>query len=385
MVDHDIEFRSMSFRLRGFVLFLIVIVLWAISERAEISTLMKGVQTSPSIVLEKTTQTTAQTSLSIDPEKKTETAENGEENGVQLPIGGESDAPDVDTAFHFCTKSTVPLADTTLKMEYWCDGPHYNEFGKAMKSLAATLPKPMGRRSVPLNANKHFLFTGNSHTQQMIYALVCQYSKEIVEYKTFRNVQKAFRVRFRNNSTITSLTNSPIMYSPEWKTLLEKGGIRLQSFDGIVLGKFNRYDESIDPAYIASMDKQLARVPGDIQYATAIAPVLSDVASVFDGPIVYVGMFAKYGLPEQRKSVNFIQTARDTRDNLSVIDGRKYIEKMKMECGAQNTYLIGHCAETGDKTPGLLRPAYNLHRCTGDQGGHPDLIAWEVVEKLNAL
>jgi len=93
--------------------------------------------------------------------------------------------------------------------------------------------------------------------------------------------------------------------------------------DGIVLGKFNRYDEIIDPSYIASMDKQLQSVPGDIRSSTAITPVLSDVASVFDGSIVYVGMFSKYGLPDQKRSLNFTQTVRGTRDNLSIIDGRK--------------------------------------------------------------
>jgi len=50
-----------------------------------------------------------------------------------------------------------------------------------------------------------------------------------------------------------------------------------------------------------------------------------------------------------------------------------------------STNGIGQCIEMNDKRLGHPRPAYDLHRCTGDQYGHPDLIAWEVAEKWNAL
>jgi len=276
------------------------------------------------------------------------------------------------------------LCKEKFEMEYWCEGPHYNEFGSAMRTLAATLPKPMGRRAFPVNKNKHVLIVGNSHTRQMIWALVCQYSDEVVEYEKLRRVMNSFMVRFRNNSTITSIINSPVVYSPQWQALLEKGGLPLQSFDGIVLGKFNLYADSKGTSFIDTMNEALKHVPGDIQYSTATAPTLSDVASVFDGPIVYVGMFAKYGQPEQMMSLNFTKTVRGTRDNLWVIDGRKYINKMKMECGASTKNAIGRCLEMKDNGPGR-RSADDEHRCIGDQGGHPDLIAWEVAEKLNSL
>jgi len=222
----------------------------------------------------------------------------------------------------------------------------------------------------------------------MISALVCQYSQEVIEYKILSSnrVGHSFMVRFRNNSTITSLTNSPVMYSPHWQTLLEEkiGGVRLQSFDGIVLGKFNLYEDSFGTSFIDMMNEALKDIPGDIHYSTATAPQLRDVASVFAGPIVYVSMFAEYGQPEQRTNLNFTQNVRGTRDNLSVIDGRKYIKEMKMECGAESRGVIGPCVEMNDVRPGR-RSADGLHRCIGSKGGHPDLIAWEVVEKLNAL
>jgi len=434
----------MFFRSRGLVLFSIVgIVLWAVSELDEIRMLTRVIQTSPSTVLEKTTETTQngevegvqrpiQTSPSIVLEKTTQTTQNGEvegvqrpiqtspsvvpettthttqkgteegvqrpiqtspsvvpettthttqkgtEKGVQLPITVKSNASDVDAAFRFCTKLRFPLADKGFKMQYWCNGTHYNEFGSALKSLAATLPKPMGRRPFPVSANKQVLCMGNSHTGQMMSGLLCQYSNEVIEYKKVPGVMNGIMVRFRNNSTITSLTNSPVVYSPQWQTLLQKGGIRLQSLDGVVLGKFNLYADLLGKAYADKMDQRLKTLPGDVRFSTATAPSLSDVASVFDGPIVYVGMFAKYAQSEQTVNLNFTQSVRSTRDNLSVIDGRKYINEMKMECGAGATDGVGWCVETkGD--------AENRHRCIGDKGGHPDLIAWEVVEKLNAL
>jgi len=239
----------MSFRSRGLVLFSIVgIVLWAVSELDEIRMLMRVIQTSPSTVLEKTTHTTPngeegvqrpiqtspslvlenktqttqkgeeegvqrpiQTSPSVVPETTTHTTQKGTEKGVQLPITVESDAPDVDAAFRFCTKLRFRLADKGFKMQYWCNGTRYNEFGSALKTLATTLPKPMGRRPFPVNANKHVLCMGNSHTGQMISGLICQYSKEVVEYKKVPGVMNGIMVRFRNNSTITSLTNSPVV------------------------------------------------------------------------------------------------------------------------------------------------------------------------------
>jgi len=95
-------------------------------------------------------------------------------------------------------------------------------------------------------------------------------------------------------------------------------------------------------------------------------------------------MFAKYGLPEQKMNLNFTQSVRGTRDNLSVIDGRKYIDDMKMECGSKGRFVVSQCLEMSDNRPGG-ESAVHQHRCIGDQGGHPDLIAWEVAEKLNAL
>jgi hypothetical protein len=104
---------------------------------------------------------------------------------------------------------------------------------------------------------------------------------------------------------------------------------------------------------------------------------------VYTGPVVYVSMFARYGNSELTQNLEFIKTINKTRHNLSTISGRKYIDRMKMECGAMNVESPGPCYEDSDKN--VSREANSMHRCVGVKGGHPDLIAWEVVEKLNAL
>ena len=58
--------------------------------------------------------------------------------------------------------------------------------------------------------------------------------------------------------------------------------------------------------------------------------------------------------------------------NLSTIYGRKHIEMMKMECGA-DAKSTGLCYEDSDKN--VSREANSMHRCVGSQGGHPDLMA----------
>jgi len=313
--------------------------------------------------------------------------------GTGVPTLKDVHDDDDDTKkFRFCTKKFMTFCgNPEFKLGYLCSGDHYDEFGSALESLAATLPEPMGRRPFPVAANKTVLVMGNSHTRQMILALMCQYSDEIVEYDNMcldSERGDRFMVRFRNDATILSQTNSPIVYSPTWPTLIEtiSGGRPLKSFDGIVLGKFNAYEDSKGTSFVETMSQALKDVPGNVDFTKASPPSLKDVAGVYEGPIVYVGMFAKYGMQEQSANKDFVQSARSNRDNLSVIDGRKYINMMKMECGALSFDSEGLCLEKKDEANhSLSRAVDGMHRCTGDKGGHPDLIAWEVAEKLNRL
>jgi len=196
-----------------------------------------------------------------------------------------------------------------------------------------------------------------------------------------------FFINSTSTSTIVFHMNSPILFSPKWPIIIEnlERGMPLKSFDAIVLGKFNRYFNSMDEAFNRTISKVLQDVPGQIDFSKTSGPSLRDVASIYEGPVVYVGMFALYAKSEQEANLNFVKSVASTRDNLSVIDGRKYINQMKMECGADDMGQ-GVCFEKKDEaTKNLSRRVNGMHRCTGDKGGHPDLIAWEVAEKLNRL
>ena len=265
--------------------------------------------------------------------------------------------------FHFCTKKVVYFDKSQrFPVQYQCIGEHYDEFARVLHSLADTLPEPMGRRDFPMASDRNVLVVGNSHTRQMISSLICQYKEKVVEFGAkvvASNATDSTNVRFANNSTIVSITNSAILDSPDWVALIEKRFRRpLNSYDGIVLGKLNSNQGSKPPK-------------------------LRDVAKVYSGPVVYVSMFARYGNSELTESIHFINTVKNIRHNLSTISGRKYIDKMKMECGAMNVNSAGPCYEDSDKN--VSRAANSMHRCVGAKGGHPDLIAWEVAEKLNAL
>jgi hypothetical protein len=219
----------------------------------------------------------------------------------------------------------------------------------------------MGRWEFPVASDRTILVMGNSHTRQMMDSLICQFRNNVVEFAKVMasNVTVSTTVRFANNSTIVSITNNPIVDSPDWVALIEKEFQRpLNSYDGIVLGKFNANNGSKPPT-------------------------LQDVAKVYDGPVVYVSMFALYGNSELTANLAFIKAVNSTRHNLSTINGRKYIDTVKMECGAMDVSSAGLCYEDSDKN--VSREANSMHRCVGAKGGHPDLIVWEVAEKLNAL
>jgi hypothetical protein len=213
----------------------------------------------------------------------------------------------------------------------------------------------------------------------MILSLLCQFNEEVIEHDNVMGFnssrEDSFRVRFRNNSTIMSLTNNPVVYSPHWVTLVENiVGRPLGSFDAIVLGKFNNYFESKGTSFMETVTQALGNSQEGFDFSTARVPTLRDFMTIYNGPMLYVSMFSAYGQPELRDNMRVVKNTRRKRGNISVINGRKYINLLKMECGGDRYEMVGTCTEKK-----------NSHRCTGVKGGHPDLIAWEVAEFLNTL
>jgi hypothetical protein len=180
------------------------------------------------------------------------------------------------------------------------------------------------------------------------------------------------------------MTNSLFVYSPNWLEHLESVTKRkLSSFDAIVLGKFNGYKESRGTIFAAAI-QNISAGYSDVNFQITPAPKLHNLAAVFRGPLIYVGMFAKYGQQQKDESIITMKEERrkNNRANIYVIDARKNIKALG-ECGSDDKYTMGRCHESGDVNAN--RESENMHRCVGEFGGHPDLIAWEVVEQLHQI
>ena len=289
------------------------------------------------------------------------------------------------------------------------------QFGKDLARLAATLPSPMGRRPSPLPNDTNLLIVGNSHTRQVLKELLCQYGEEVVEYcegPRFRCQHPGlphtslsppskgwgytFSVAFRNNATLTGTTNSLYVYSDQWALYIEAIlGHRLDWYDAILVGKFNGVSDSRGTNFFDTA-REFGKEIGDIDFLREDAkeistvdfehvspPTLADFAAVYKGPLVYMGMFAKYSSRVTDRSTMTMEKEwrENKRGNIQVIDGRKYVNAIG-ECGSDARVTEGPCFQFGDDTHGQ-RSAENMHRCVGKLGGHPTLMVWEVIESLH--
>lgn len=279
-----------------------------------------------------------------------------------------------------------PNGEPMISIKYQCSGDAYIQFGRKLAEFSSMLPAPIGRRPFPLQDNTAVFAIGNSHLRQIFDELVCQYSDKIDRFNDdfTGGYGEHFSVKFRNNATLVVMANSLFVYSPNWLEHLESVTKRkLSSFDAIVLGKFNEYKESRGTKFAAAIQNISVGHSG-VNFQTTPAPKLHNLAAVYRGPLIYVGMFAKYGQPQKDESIITMKEERrkNNRTNIYVIDARKHIKALG-ECGSDDGYTLGRCHESGDVNAN--RESENMHRCVGKFGGHPDLIAWEVVEQLHQI
>ena len=273
----------------------------------------------------------------------------------------------------------------------------------------------MGWRRSPLPNDTNLLIVGNSHTRQVLKELLCQYGEEVVEYcegprfrcqhpglpHTFLSPPSKvsgvfFSVAFRNNATLSDVTNPLYVYSNQWARYIEAIlGHRLDWYDAILVGKFNSYTDSKGTTFFNTA-REFGKEIGDIDFlrgdAKEISKVdfehvspstLADFAAVYKGPLVYMGMFAKHSsiITDQRTMTMEKEWRENKRGNIQVIDGRKYVNAIG-ECGSDARVTEGLCFQFGDDTHGQ-RSAEHMHRCVGKLGGHPTLMVWEVIESLH--
>jgi hypothetical protein len=279
-----------------------------------------------------------------------------------------------------CRLKRLPLKRSPIDIGYQCKGKEYDKFGKNLLAFAENATKHdgccWGQRLYPIPANKTVLMIGNSHTRQVANALVCEYHDQITEIRAIGAEgtvgEDDFAIRFRNNATIYNVCNHEIVHSYKWDKLLERLLNRsLRSLDSVVLGHFNRYVPGSSSQFHKGMLEKSDTNP-DVDYANITGPLVDQFANTYAGPIVAIGMF------EERKSYLNKETDQlvtkltsQGREKVVYIENRKYVPYLG-ECGSDNKSGTSDCKETGGS-----------HRCTGKHGGHPDLIAWDIIETLH--
>jgi hypothetical protein len=312
--------------------------------------------------------------------------------GRSPPVRMALNSEDCHQDLHFCTRSSITVENTSVSefVSYFCTGEKYNFFSEKLNNFVSNSTSCWGRRSFPIPANKTVLVIGNSHTRQVLQALLCQYKAELLNLDRIPDAEggygNAYRAAFRNGATLYGLSNVALVYSKKWVQLIESFVLenrKLDSIDAIVLGTFNGVGDSINTAFGRIMSNMTKFMGPDINFETNEPPSLSTVLKKFRGPIIFVGMFA--GDHRHKRTKEAIQLVKhlQQRDNVVALDARKYVDILG-ECATDSSAPGGICYGKGDDTNGS-RPAISMHRCGGKNGGHADLIAWDVIEEVNRL
>jgi hypothetical protein len=275
-----------------------------------------------------------------------------------------------------------PTTKDAGKVEgYQCQGEEYDAFGKKLLALGnkGNKDSPMwGIRQLPFPRDKTILFFGNSHTRQLLASILCAYNNLIEEWGSSKGSPDNYgRIKMQHNTTVFTVHNSWIAHSDQWASLLEKHviGGPLSSVDAIVLGQFNVVPVSKNTTYEKEMLK--ARLDRPEMDPNRDGPKFDEVAKAFQGVIVSVGMMedrARRAVKVEQERVRERQLSG--RRNVASLDPRKYVQILG-ECGTNTHYGFGTC-QNGDK-------GKDLHRCTGVHGGPFDVIAWDLIETLDAL
>jgi hypothetical protein len=278
-----------------------------------------------------------------------------------------------------------------IGVPYQCTGPPYERFSKRLMKLISNPskygkdPKEWGRRSLPLPPNGTVMFFGNSHTRQVFQSLMCQYQKEIISANPLLRVDSkgsgVWDVRLQKNITVFGVFNVPHVYSPRWTDLLSVSlNHSLDSIDVIVLGRFNGFAESKRTTFAKLMKIMTAGTDADFEGREP--PDVEEVSKVYSGPILALSMFAHYDMKRARKVSKKIKKIQESdRINILAIDSRKYVQVLG-ECATDKSAIVSTCSKDF-KSP--KKRGMNGHRCVGEHGGHPDLVAWDIVEEFHRI
>jgi len=286
-------------------------------------------------------------------------------------------------------------------MKQYADDHYYSSHSsnsagaKANSTMAPPGPGEQGSswgnpKDFPLPANKTVLVIGNSHTRQVSHAVLCQYADKVHGFDAAEAGSHA--VTFQNGARWISITNRAIFYSRDWSQLLTHEMPSLddpRNVDAIVLGRFNTFKESVNHTYALSMQSQQKELRDafpyiEIDFQKIKGPDLLSVAKEFDEiPIVALTVFTKhfdYMMPKWEETIKSLN-----RTDIALLNGRAHIDALGKECGTNDKETVGTCHEMDEERPRGSPSPSNMHRCAGGNGGHADLIAWDVVNKLHEM
>lgn len=184
---------------------------------------------------------------------------------------------------------------------------------------------------------------------------------------------------FGNGAVIYHGANDWTVHMKNWPTYLEKQiGIPLNKLDRVVVGTTNSCNPPVHTTFADDMKKLLTERFG-VECENSEGPPFVEYAKIFRQPLLYVNMFALYSRQRQEEDREQFLGVRHHYKPLYFEDARKYINKMGAgvwECGSVS--MKGRLDCVNNKTATM-----KLHRCQGERGAHPDLVAWDVVEFMH--
>ena len=286
------------------------------------------------------------------------------------------------------------VCNATEKLQYYCEGPKYDQFAERFENLLlnktlhdkgqvanfltpASKSRCWGKRQFPFPANKTILVLGNSHTRQVLLNIQCQYptlqffEPEFNESNETTSTSKRrgtyYFMEFLNHAKVHLVTNHALFYSRQWRRYLEaKLRMNMQSFDQLIVGRMNTYKDSYNTSFMALMLEKTAEFD-EADFTKVSPPTLYEIAREYKGPIVAHSMMADYGNNVLNREMTRL-VKRVNRKNIRFVNGRTYIPVLG-ECSSDHWDLVDDC---------LSKP--KGHRCIGHRGGHPDLVAWDIIE-----
>ena len=296
--------------------------------------------------------------------------------------------------FVYCTEPFIgdmSNNDANTRMDIWyqCQGPIYDEFSYALFQYVQVKQKQRlpswGHRLEPLPADTTVLVFGNSHTRQIGQTFACQYAVDVTRVEYLDDTDQvdpnmAVSVHFTNGAQLIIVANSYVAHSPQWKRLLETQIQRpLASIDAIVLGLFNPGTKHWEPEFLPSMvSMQNKLTPADeFDVQNNYGPTVSDVAAVYEGPILFTTMLGNQEPSRTLRARDDIRTLiQQGRHNAVYQNAHVYVDGLlSQHTGASLSRL---------QSADAVHDEPQAHKCTGMHGGHVDLVAWDVREFLFA-